>query len=84
MQRARILLFSGIWVAILPYLGFPSSWKSILFTLSGLGFIYFGYILHKESRAGETGTKTFDNFSENQGFSENKMEDRTSGESVKV
>jgi len=73
MKRARILLFLGIWVAVLPYLGFPSSWKSILFTISGLGLIYFSYIFYKESKADEKQAKTFENFSENNAFGEKKI-----------
>jgi len=66
MRKARILLIIGIWVAVLPYLGFPSSWKDVLFTISGLGLIYFSYMLYNESKAEEIKEeKTFDNFSEN-------------------
>ena len=72
MRKARILLFLGIWVAVLPYLGFPYSWKETLFTISGLGLIYFSYMLYQESKAEEVKDlpaqaekKTFDNFSEN-------------------
>ena len=63
----------GVWVAILPYLGFPYSWKDTLEALTGLGLIYFSYVLYKEYRAKEikeNGEKTFDNFRENKDFSE--------------
>ena len=73
MSKARILLILGIWVAVLPYLGFPYSWKDILFTISGLGLIYFSYTLYKESKIKETREETFDNFSENKFFSENEI-----------
>lgn len=72
MRRARILLMFGIWVAILPYLGFPYSWKNILFSLSGLGLVYLSYVLYKESKTKKTEKKTFDNFSENHDFDLNK------------
>lgn len=65
MKKERIFLFLGIWVAILPYLGFPSSWKDILSTLSGLALIYLSYTLYKEFQTKEIKEKTFDNFSEN-------------------
>ena len=62
----------GVWVAVLPYLGFPASLKDIFFTVTGLGIIYLGFMLYKESKAGEEiKEKTFDNFSENQNFNEN-------------
>ena len=67
MSKARIILILGVWVAVLPYLGFPYSWKNVLFILSGLGLIYVGFILYKESESKEVKEeKTFDNFSENQ------------------
>ncbi len=73
MRKARILLMLGIWVAILPYLGFPFSWKNVLFTFSGLVLCYFAYVLYREFKAGEIKEKkSFDNFSENQNFSEDE------------
>ncbi len=69
MRKAYIILVMGIWVAILPYLGFPYSWKDTLETISGFGFIYISYILYKESKIKEVKEeKTFDNFSENKFF----------------
>lgn len=74
MRNAYIILLLGIWVAILPYLGFPYSWKNTLETLSGLGLMYVGYVLFKESRAKEIKEeKTFDNFSENKFFNEGEL-----------
>ncbi|OGI95000.1 hypothetical protein A2917_01295 [Candidatus Nomurabacteria bacterium RIFCSPLOWO2_01_FULL_42_17] len=71
MRRAYKLLILGIWVVILPYLGFPSFWKNILVTISGLGLIFFSYVLYKESKIKEVKKeKTFDNFSENNNFAE--------------
>jgi len=64
MRKARILLVLGIWVAVLPYLGFPYSWKDTLSTLTGLGLIYLSYVLYKDYKIEEK-EKTFDNFSEN-------------------
>ena len=64
-----MLFVLGVWVAILPYLGFPYLWKNILFTISGLGLAYFGYLGYRESKAGKK-QATFDNFSENHGFVE--------------
>lgn len=72
MRKARILLILGIWVAILPYLGFPYSWKDTLGTLTGLGLIYFSYVLYKEFKVKDEGKK-FDSFRENKDFSEEKI-----------
>ena len=70
MLKARILLIFSIWIAILPYLGFPSVWKNILFTLTGLGLALFSYMLHREFRVvkKKKPVETFDNFSENKDF----------------
>ena len=65
----------------MPYLGFPYSLKNILFTLSGLGIMYFSYVLYTESVVKENKEeKTFDNFSENIGFDQNKAESKFEGE----
>lgn len=67
MRKTRIFLILGIWIAVLPYLGFPYSWKDILTTLSGLGLIGVSYLLYKEFKIKEIKEeKTFDNFSENE------------------
>ena len=60
MRKARILLVLGIWVTVLSYLGFPYSWKDTLFTISGLGLIYFSYVLYKEYKVKENKEKTYD------------------------
>jgi amino acid permease len=60
-----MLLFLGLWVAILPYLGFSHSWKDILFTLTGLVLVAVSYMLYKEARAKEPKVKEYENFSEN-------------------
>ncbi|MEJ0002212.1 MAG: hypothetical protein WDN09_03510 [bacterium] len=67
MQRARILLAFGVWIAVLPYLGFPIAWKNIFFVVTGVGLAYFGYVLYREHKV-RTGRQTFDNFSENRDF----------------
>jgi len=55
------LFISGVWVAVLPYLGIPNFWKNVLLTLSGLWVAYLGYLLYRETR----GEERYDNFSEN-------------------
>ena len=76
MQKARIFLFLGIWITVLPYLGFPYSWKDILTTLSGIGIIYISFMLYKEFKTeGTKKEKTFDNFRENDFREESKKEE---------
>ena len=74
MIKVKIILGLGVWVAILPYLGFPYSLKNILFSITGLGIIYLSYMLYMDFKAGETEKKTFDNFSENSNFNKNEAE----------
>ena len=71
MRKTRILLFLGVWVAILPFLGFPYSWKDTLSFVTGLILICFSYLLYKDYKITE---KTFDNFKENNDFSEKEVE----------
>jgi len=75
MKKARILLTLAVWVAVLPYLGFPYSWKNILFTITGLVLAYLAYDLYKEYKINMKDIKEeiFDNFSENKDFNENKI-----------
>ena len=66
MQTARTLLILGIWITVLPYLGFPLFFKNILLTLSGFFLIYIAYGLYvKIKLALEKKKRKFDNFSEN-------------------
>jgi hypothetical protein len=66
MSKARILLFLGTWVAVLPFLGFPYAWEDTLFFFTGLVLILLSYLLYKDIKAKEImKEKTFDNFKEN-------------------
>lgn len=67
MLKARMVLTLGIWVAVLPYLGFPFYIKNILFVITGFVFIYISFVLYKEYKE-KNGGDVFDNFSENKDF----------------
>lgn len=43
MSKRQILGAIGIWVIILPFLGFPSSWKTVLLVLTGMGICALAY-----------------------------------------
>ena len=62
MRKVRMLLITGIWVAVLPYLGFPQFYKNILFSLTGFVVMYFSYVWYRENKKED---KSFDTFSEN-------------------
>ncbi|MEK7564060.1 MAG: hypothetical protein AAB510_00625 [Patescibacteria group bacterium] len=65
MNKGRILLFLGIWVALLPYLGFPIFLKNILLSISGLVVIYFSYAIYKKDQKKDI---KLDSFRENSDF----------------
>lgn len=48
MSKQKAIFFLGIWVAVLPFLGFPGSWKRVLALISGAGITYLAYLLNKE------------------------------------
>jgi hypothetical protein len=48
MRKEKTLLIIGLWVAVLSFLGFPETWRKILFLLTGLGIMYLGYCIYLE------------------------------------
>jgi hypothetical protein len=73
MKKARTLLILAIWVAILPYMGFPMLWKNLLFLATGLALAYISYLEYRKAKPKEIrAKKVFDNFSEN---SHDKLEE---------
>ncbi len=74
MAKQKIIFFLGIWVAILPFLGFPGSWKQIFFLITGLLLAYLGYMLNKQAfgaHADTQGKKAI--YTENKPFAEKEM-----------
>ena len=47
MSKRKTILWLGILVAILPLLGFPASWKSVVFFISGVLIAVNSYQLNK-------------------------------------
>jgi hypothetical protein len=80
MSKVKIIFALGVWIAVLPYLGFPYSLKNTLFSITGLGLIYIGYVLYQNYKAGESKEKKFDNFSENSNFIENEAKPETAAD----
>lgn len=70
MLKVRMFLILGIWIAVLPYLGFPYSWKDLLTTASGLILIGLSFALYRALKTKEK--EIFDNFRENIDFEENQ------------
>lgn len=47
MLSRQTTLMTGIWITILPFLGFPSSWKTVLLAVTGLSLVaryFFGRV----------------------------------------
>ena len=66
MKKARTFLRRGVWITMLPYLGFPYNWEEILFSLTGLLIVYISYFMYKKAK-NENQTKPIETFSENKG-----------------
>ena len=49
----KIIIGCGIALIILPFTGFPSSWKTVLTMLIGIIVIYLGAIIYKTIRTHE-------------------------------
>ena len=65
MRKEKTLLILGVWVTILPFLGFPSDWKSTFFVLTGLSLIYLSYIFYQEFRSRIPKDKEMKTFTDN-------------------
>lgn len=49
MSKYSIIITLAIWIIILPFLGFPSFWRTLFIFLSGLGIIVYTLALRSES-----------------------------------
>ncbi len=50
MRKLRSLFILGIFIAILPFLGFPTLLKNIFFILTGLFISFVAYLMHLENK----------------------------------
>jgi hypothetical protein len=48
MRKEKTLFIIGIWIIILPYLGFPEAWRKVLFLLTGIATMYLAYLFYLE------------------------------------
>ncbi len=46
----KIILIAGIWLVVMPYTGFPSSWKTVFMIITGLVLVYVGIALLKKKK----------------------------------
>jgi hypothetical protein len=50
MRKERALFIIGLWIIVLPYSGFPSSWRTFLFLLTGLVLMYIAYLFYIQAK----------------------------------
>ncbi len=48
MSKRQILILIGIWIIVLPFLGFPGNWQRILFVITGVYLLALSYSLRLE------------------------------------
>lgn len=48
MRKEKTLFIIGLWVIILPFLGFTDSWRKVLFFITGLAIVYLAYLFYLE------------------------------------
>ncbi len=48
MRKEKTLFIIGLWVMILPFLGFPNSWRKVLFVITGFLIMYVSYLFYLE------------------------------------
>lgn len=49
MSKEMTVIVLGLWVAIVPYLGVPGTWRTAILLLSGLGIAIVGFLLRGEA-----------------------------------
>ena len=49
MTLDTLIMLAGTFVAVLPFLGFPSSWDTVLLLLAGIFIISLGVTLRRRS-----------------------------------
>ncbi|HEY6020896.1 MAG TPA: hypothetical protein VIY48_13650 [Candidatus Paceibacterota bacterium] len=49
MSKEMTVIVLGLWIAIVPYLGIPGTWRTVILLLSGLGIAIVGFLLRGEA-----------------------------------
>ena len=48
MTKDLVIIALGIWVAVLPFLGFPNSWDRIFLVITGLSISVLMFLLRRD------------------------------------
>jgi len=65
MSKEMGVILLGVWVIIVPYLGIPSGWRTIILVLTGIGLMLLGFMLRAQELTAPQGRKN--TFVENRG-----------------
>jgi len=57
MSKEMTVIVLGLWVAIVPYLGVPGTWRTAILLISGIGIAVVGFLMRGEA-LGRTGERT--------------------------
>lgn len=71
MTLDALIMLAGGFVAVLPFLGFPNSWDTILFFLAGVCIIGLGIAVRRRLPAGQAGTGSKSTRGNGEAFVEN-------------
>ena len=58
MSKESILVFLGIFIVIVPFLGLPSAPRTTLLVISGFSVIFFALLLYARERLREYGRQS--------------------------
>lgn len=64
MKKAKFLLGIGVWVVILPHLGFPLQVKYVLSLLTGVLVVYIATLIYRQAKPKKTKEFGYENFTE--------------------
>jgi hypothetical protein len=85
MTKQRLLFLIGIWVAVLPFLGFPQSIRSVFFLVTGLGIILLSYFMYIQIKAiNEMDEKGGGIFAQEEKEVDDIVEDKSTKEETKL
>ncbi|MFT5359696.1 MAG: membrane-associated HD superfamily phosphohydrolase [Candidatus Paceibacteria bacterium] len=85
MTKQRLLFLIGIWVAVLPFLGFPQSIRNVFFLVTGLGIILLSYFMYIQIKAiNEMDEKGGGIFAQEEKEADDIVEDKSTKEEKKL
>lgn len=58
MKHSKMIVTLGVIVALLPFLGFPSSWKNVMFLFLGAGIAALAFRIYIETRPDSQNTES--------------------------